>query len=151
MSKSSECVGKTYEIVCFHVIGYLTIEIVVVTKHLPSTPSNILSSSSVHPTLSSKASSSTKLEQKLSKKNLLCSPLNVRKLSTSKSKQIKKRNRGGIKLNIRSPVHTTFKKNIRRYRKRRSAGRKKTKFPRCTSKTLSKIFEMYCNTQFTIY
>ena len=75
-------------------------------------------------------SSTTKLEQKPSKK--------IRKVATSKPKKIKQQNRRGAKLNIRSPIHTTFKKNVRRYRKRESTGRK-TRFAPCTSKTLSKI------------
>jgi len=112
---------------------------VLVTKHSPPTCTNILSSSCVHPSLFSKSSSSTRFEQKLSKKNIPRSKLNVKKLSTSKSKQVKQRNRDSTKLNIRSPIHTTFKKNVRRHRKRRSTGRK-IKFPRCTSKTLSKIY-----------
>ncbi len=87
-------------------------------------------------------SSSGKLEQKVSKKNLLRSKSNIKRLAMSKSKQ---RNHRGAKLNIRSLTHTTFKKNLRTYRKRKSAGRK-TKFPQCTSKTLSKINYIYSKT-----
>jgi hypothetical protein len=111
---------------------------VLAIKHHTSTPSNISPSPTVHPALSSKVSSSTKLRRKSSKKNLLFSRINVRKVAISKLKQGKKRNRDA-KLTIRSPTHTTFKTNVRHHRQRRLT-RRKAQFPRCTSKTLSKIF-----------
>jgi hypothetical protein len=107
---------------------------VLVIKRQPPIFAKILSSSSLCP----KISSNTRLKQKLSKKNRLHSRLNVRKLARSKSKQVKQRKNLGTKLNIHSPIHTTFKRNIRRYGKRRSSGRK-IKFVRCTSKTLGMI------------
>ncbi|CAF1047829.1 unnamed protein product [Adineta steineri] len=79
-----------------------------------------------------------KLAEKILEKNLLHSRLNIKRLVTSKPKQIKKRIRGNTKLNIRSPVNTSGDKNVQHSRKRRST-KQKTQFRRCTSKTLSKI------------
>lgn len=124
---------------CFYVI-ISSLFTVVDTEKSPSLLTKTLHLSCTQLPLSLKASSSSKIGQKISKKDLPQSKLNVRKISASKSKQIKQRNRGGTKLNIRTPVHTILKKNIKRYRKRRSAGCK-TKFPRITSKTLSKILQ----------
>jgi hypothetical protein len=107
---------------------------VLVIKRQPPIFAKILSSSSLCP----KISSDTRVKQKLSRKNRRHSRLNVRNLARSKSEQVKQRKRLGAKLNIHSPIHTAFNRNVRRYRKRRSSGRK-IKFVRCTSKTLGMI------------
>ena len=109
--------------------------------------SNVLSSKCLHSTLSPKTSSSIRCEQKLSKKNLLHSRSNVTKLVKPKSKQAKQRKRGGVKLNIRSSIHTTLNKNGRRCGKHQLAGRR-IKFSRCTPKTLSKTHQIYADTTY---
>ena len=43
-----------------------------------------------------------------------------------------------LKLNIRSPLLNTFKKNVQQHRRQRATQRKR-ETPRCTSKTLSKL------------
>ncbi|CAF3867398.1 unnamed protein product [Rotaria sp. Silwood2] len=118
----------------------------VTSKDKIQTPTNTLSSSCAHSTHSSKTCLSTERNKKLSKTKLHRSRSNVRKLTASKSKQIKKRNRACAKLHICSPTNTKVSKNIRHYRKCESA-KHKTKFPRCQSKTLIRIAPINKNDQ----